>query len=513
MRGKRLAAGALCAAASFCAGTAAAGAATDTSLPAVPTFQVGAQLTSGARLAPGLFFIDPHQTVDSYLTGPEIVDSQGRVVWYDPLPQGESASNFQVQRFHGRPVLTWWQGTGDNPAFGAFAPGIGQGEDVVMNEHYQIIRSIPTTSDFTPDTHEFQLTPQGDALISGYQVVPGVDLSAVGGSSDGTVIDSLAREVNLDTGKVLFTWSALAHVPITNSYALPLFGTSPWDFFHINSISLAPDGNILISGRHTWALYDVDPRTGNIVWTLGGKNSNFAVLGNAQFAWQHDSRFISDDEIQLFDDQAGVPFRPAAAQSRALWLRLDYRDDTVSLVKQIIQPSGQAETSSQGSVQTLRDGHVVVGWGSTGTFGEYDSSGNLLANYTPAPTQPVGTVTVNGQVLPNTWSTYRVFKQDWSGAPVGAPAVSAMAAAGGQVNVSAAWNGATEVAAWEVLAGADPERLRPVGTVAWNGLVTTASVSAPAAGYVQVIALDDHPRPIGASAVSPVAAAGSSSSS
>jgi hypothetical protein len=510
MRGKRFVAGALCAASSFCAAATTASAAPSTpSLPTVPTFQVGVQLTSGARLAPGLFFIDPHQTVDSYITGPEIVDGQGRVVWYDPLPQGESASNFQVQRFHGQPVLTWWQGTGDNPAFGAFAPGIGQGEDVVMNEHYQIIRTIPTTSDFTPDTHEFELTPQGDALVSGYQVVSGVDLSAVGGSTNGTVIDSLAREVNLDTGGVVFTWSALAHVPITASYALPLFGTSPWDYFHINSISLAPGGNILISARHTWALYDVNPGTGDVVWSLGGRNSSFALPADAQFAWQHDPRFISDDEIQLFDDEAGVPFKPAASQSRAIWLHLDYRDGSASLVKQILQPSGQAETSSQGSVQTLADGHVVIGWGSTGTFGEYGPAGNLLADYTPAPTQPVGTVTVNGQVLPNTWSTYRVFKEDWSGEPLTPPAVSASAAAGGQVTVSAAWNGATDVSGWEILAGPTARRLRPAGTVAWDGLITTASISAPANGYVQVIALDAHHRPIGLSAVSPVAASGS----
>ena len=481
---------------------AASAAAADT-LPATPPFQVGVHLTSGAQLAPGLFFIDPHQVVDDVVTGPEIIDNQGRVVWYYPLPAGESASNFQVQLYHGQPVLTWWQGSGDNPAFGAFAPGIGQGEDVVMNDHYQIIKTIPTTSDFTPDTHEFYITPEGNALITGYRTVPNVDLTSVGGSADGTVIDSLAREVNLDTGKVLLDWSALAHVPLTNSYALPLFGSSPWDFFHINSISTAPDGNLLISSRHTNALYDISPRTGNIVWTLGGKQSSFTVGQGASFAWQHDSRFVSPDEIQLFDDEEGTPFPATGPQSRAIWLHLDYRTHTATLTRQIIQPTNQPETGSQGSVQTLPDGHEIVGWGSAGTFSEYDQAGNLLLDDSLAP--PTGTVTLpNGQTVPNAWSTYRVFKEQWTGRPASPPVATVQAGSTGQWTVSAAWNGATQVSRWLVLAGPNRFDLRPVALTAWDGLITPITITGNNIRDVRVIALDQRDRPTGASDTTPV---------
>ena len=483
---------------------AASGAAADsgTTLPATPSFQVGVQLTSGAQLAPGLFFTDPHQLVDDVVTGPEIIDNQGRVVWYDPLPAGESASNFQVQSYHGRPVLTWWQGSGDNPAFGAFAPGIGQGEDVIMNDHYQIIKTIPATSDFSPDTHEFYITPQGNALITGYRTVPNVDLTSVGGSADGTVIDSVAREVNIDTGKVLLDWSALAHVPITNSYALPLFGNSPWDFFHINSISPAPDGNLLISSRHTSALYDINPSTGNIVWILGGKQSSFTLGPDVAFAWQHDSRFVSRDEIQLFDDEEGAPFPATGSESRAIWLHLDYGTHTATLVRQIVQPSDQPETGSQGSVQSLPDGNVIVGWGSSGTFSEYDAAGNLLLDDSLPP--PTGTVTLpNGQTVPNAWSTYRVFKEQWTGQPSTPPAAAVQPASADQWTVSAAWNGATELSRWLVLAGRDRFDLRPVALTAWNGLITPISITGNNIRYVRVIALDKQDHPIGASETIP----------
>ena len=43
--------------------------------------------------------------------GPLIVDSRGRVVWYHEIAPPQQATDFRVQRYHGKPVLTWWQGT------------------------------------------------------------------------------------------------------------------------------------------------------------------------------------------------------------------------------------------------------------------------------------------------------------------------------------------------------------------------------------------------------------------
>jgi Arylsulfotransferase (ASST) len=490
--------GAIAAVASCAIAASSAAADGPGSLPAAPAFQIGVTVTSGAPLAPGLLFVDPHELSQQTTTGPMIIDNSGRVVWYDPLPDGESAFDFQVQRYRGQPVLTWWQGTEDNPAFGAFGAGIGQGEDVIMNNHYQIIKIIAGDSSFEPDEHEFDLTPQGNALISGYTDVPHVDLSSVGGSTDGTVIDSIVREINVQTGRVLLDWSALAHVPITDSHALPLFGNSPWDFFHINSISLAPGGGLLISARHMWALYDINPNTGNIDWTLGGKHSTFTVAPDATFAWQHDPRFINRNEIQLFDDEAGVPFAPATSQSRALWIRLDYATRTVSLVKQLIQPAGQPESTSQGSVQTLPDGHVIIGWGSAGTFSEYNSTGlQLLQGSLPTPD---GTTTLpTGQVVPNSWSTYRVFKHRWTGTPATPPLAAAQSNSPGHWTVSAAWNGATRIANWVVLAGPSQQHLTPVATAPWNGLITPISITGANINYVSVVALTKTGRQLGIS--------------
>ncbi|NED60298.1 hypothetical protein G3I15_05085, partial [Streptomyces sp. SID10244] len=70
-----------------------------------------------------------------------------------------------------------------------------------------------------------------------------------------------------------------------------------YDPFHINSIALDPDGDLVISMRDTSTVYDVDIRTGAIKWRLGGKHSTFTLGRGVQFAFQHDAEFASPNTI------------------------------------------------------------------------------------------------------------------------------------------------------------------------------------------------------------------------
>ncbi len=111
----------------------------------------------------------------------------------------------------------------------------------------------------------------------------------------------------------------------------PISPSVPWDFFHVNSISLDPsnDGNFLISSRNTWAGYEIDGHTGQILWRLGGKRSSFHMGAGTGTAWQHDMRWQPDGTITLFDDGA---CRHGHSQSRAIHERIDWRHRTVHLV-------------------------------------------------------------------------------------------------------------------------------------------------------------------------------------
>ena len=76
------------------------------------------------------------------------------------------------------------------------------------------------------------------------------------------------------------------------------------DFFHLNSIAATPGATLLVSSRNTWAVYDIDARSGQILWRLGGKHSTFALGAGTETAWQHDARELPGGAITVFDNGA-----------------------------------------------------------------------------------------------------------------------------------------------------------------------------------------------------------------
>jgi hypothetical protein len=94
--------------------------------------------------------------------------------------------------------------------------------------------------------------------------------------------------------------------------------------------------------------------------------------------------------------------------------------------------------------------------------------------------------------------SYRAFRFPWKGQPSDDPAMVAERSSDDTVTLYASWNGATEVATWEVLAGPRPERLKPVGSVPRHGFETMITLGT-AVRYVGVQAKDSSGRVLGTS--------------
>jgi hypothetical protein len=359
--------------------------------------------------------------------GAVIVDNSGEPIWENPLA-GKVTMNFRVQSYRGSPVLTWWEGD--------IELGHGVGEYVIADSSYRTVRRVQAARGLRGDLHEFVLTPHDTALLTSY-VVTGADLSSVGGSRKGTIQDAIFQEIDLASGEVLLEWHSLDHIPLQESYS-PVEAAN-WDFFHINSVDLDDDGNLLVSGRSTHTIYKID-RQGKIVWRLGGKHSDFSIGPGANFAWQHHARRQRDGTITVFDNGA----TPAVERrSRGLILDIDEPTMTATLLKQYTHLGILA--GSQGSVQLLANENVFVGWGEIPRVSEFDYSGRMVFD----------------AVLGKTYECYRAFRLPWTGAPADAPAL-ALAGAGRGLRAYASWNGATEVAGWRLLAGTSEDALHPV---------------------------------------------------
>src|SRR5262249_25318509 len=158
------------------------------------------------------------------------------------------------------------------------------------------------------------------------------------------------QEVDVATGRVLFEWHSADHVDVDESYAPPPpaakgADADPYDYFHVNSIDVDRDGNLLVSARNTRAVYKIRRSDGAVLWRLGGKRSRFRLEPAARFAWQHDARRQPDGTITLFDNEAAPPVRK---RSRALVLHLDARTHRATLVRSYVHPKGLL-SGSQGN--------------------------------------------------------------------------------------------------------------------------------------------------------------------
>src|SRR5215204_2187752 len=432
-----------------------------------PAIEITAQAQD---TAPGYIFVAPKKGAGQ--DGPMIVDDQGQLVWFS---KNRYATDFKVQTYQGELVLTWWEGK--------VVAGHGVGEYVIFDGSYHEVHRVRAGNGYQGDLHEFFITAEDTALLTAY-VSTQTDLSPIGGPEDGAVWEGIAQELNLETGEVLFEWRSLEHVGVEETYREPPQNPgTPLDYFHINSIDIDFDSNFLISAKGTSAVYKVDRESGEILWRLGGKRSDFEMGEGTRTAFQHDARRQEDGTITIFDNGA---YPKVHEQSRAIQLRLDEEAMKATLVRAYTHPDELVSTS-QGNMQVLPNGNVLVGWGSEPFVSEFSHDGELL---------------FDARIPPGD-DSYRAFRFPWKGQPAEAPDVAADRRSDDEVTLYASWNGATEVESWEVLAGAHPDRLEPLGSVPRGGFETAISARTEEP-HVAVRARDSSGRVLGtSSAVKP----------
>jgi hypothetical protein len=426
--------------------------------PPVISFDFPANGTSGGAIflapfdinaAEGAYQTTPNSESHS---GPLVVDDSGEPLWFLPLGS-TTAMDVRVQEYQGRPVLTWYEGT---------VLGAEGGSWVIFDPSYHEVAKVKAGHGRHGDLHDLQLTPQGTALITIYREIatPAVP----------RLVTGIVQEVDVASGRVLFEWRSNEHVGLDESFMPEVAPAGNVDYFHLNSIDVDTDGNLLVSARNTSTIYKVDRKSGKVLWRLGGKKSDFAVDAAASFAFQHDVRRRPDGTITLFDNNAAVP--GAQTLSRGLRIRVDMKKKRASLVEEYLAPTART-TWAMGNVQLLDDGGVFMGWGTDGSFSELG---------------PDGSVRLDGRFADGS-VTYRAFRFELDATPEGRPATEIAPAADGTLTMYVSWNGAMQVARWQLLAGPSAGALKPVKTVAWTGFETAIPLPTTI-GTFSVVALD-----------------------
>jgi len=260
-----------------------------------------------------------------------------------------------------------------------------------------------------------------------------------------------------------------------------------------------------LSGRHVSTIFKINGTDGSTIWRLGGHRSDFSLGSEVEFGFQHHARPLpgSNDTVELislFDnsvygsESAGggrnevriYPF------SRGKYIALDHSTRRATLVKAFHPPNNGILTKSQGSLQTLPGGNVLINWGSEGQVTEYTEDGTIVFH-----------AHLDSGVLGDKVQNYRAFRFNWTGISPETPAVYAEKA-GSETRVYASWNGDTEAARWKFIWIEDAkdragQHKVVEKVVSRSGFETAVVIDGAVVSSVSAEALDRHGRLLGRS--------------
>jgi hypothetical protein len=310
-----------------------------------PTITVAAHASAGAP-TPGWYLINSG-------TYAAALDTNGTPVWYT---RGTAA--IDVDSLTPNTISFMPDGT---------APfGYGSTQFAIHDLAAGTVATVVAVGSPTDD-HELRLLPDGDYLLLTYLFENGVDLTGLQTYGAGeTMADCEIQEVD-PTGRLVWSWLASDHIdPVLESIepaTETILGQSIVDVFHCNAIDVDSTGNLLLSARHTNAVFYIDRSTSNVAWKLGG--SEYSKDGanhiedvndpESSFSLQHDARFLPNGDVSLFDDHGAGP-----GVARGVEFALDLDDGLATEVWQFL---GIAASSAEGSCRRYADGETVIGWG------------------------------------------------------------------------------------------------------------------------------------------------------
>jgi Arylsulfotransferase (ASST) len=321
-----------------------------------------ASITITGSFGPGYTLVSPIlYTGDSVLM--VMFDSKGRVRWYREFPPGTGSVESKQQK---------------NGHF-TLAIGGSQGDDNVPETYDEILPTGEVIANYAPpsgeemDSHELIETGTVDAPILHYYAYTDrspFDFSSLGGPANGTGIGhQLIRES--PPGSVQFLWDAWDHYTIQD-WIEPTGVDPPDDFDHPNSLAFDLDSNYVVSFRHMGAIVKLNYQTGARMWQLGGRQTQFTIQKDPLgfFSGQHSVRVLDNGNILMYDN--GLRHTPP--HTRAVEYAVDVASKTATMVWEY-EPNPVIFTDAVGSVQRLKSGNTLVGFGLAGQIHEVNAQG------------------------------------------------------------------------------------------------------------------------------------------
>ena len=227
---------------------------------------------------------------------------------------------------------------------------------ILLDHQFVEVDTIHVGHGYYADDHELQILANGNILQVARQHVQ-VDMSKLvaGGQKNATV--EAHHLIEMDKNRnIIFEWNNWEHLDIRDTF-VPL--TDQFiDFVHMNSIAVDYDGHLIISPREYKSIMKIHRDTGEVIWTLGGRNNDFTFINEPlPFSFQHDARPVpgKPNHYTLFDN--GRDRHPQL--SRGVEYRLDLDNMTAEKVWEY-HHTPDWYSGWMGSVQRFDNGNTLI---------------------------------------------------------------------------------------------------------------------------------------------------------
>jgi Arylsulfotransferase (ASST) len=311
-----------------------------------------------AGTTPGFFFVVSFKAARDERPWVIVFDQEGVPRWwYSPSTRA-----------------LWAQVLSDGKVAWARSFGDGYGLDPRMAHEIHALSGklarLVRTKGSIIDGHEFRELGNGNVLVDSY-IPETADLTRFGGPARAAIVSAEIQELD-PKGRVLWRWSSRGHISLAetgrwwrNVLSNPrrrLQGRQAFDPVHINAIEPRGSEEVVISTRHTDAVYGIRRASGEIAWKIGGLKTgkSLRIIGDPAsklLGGQHDVRIAGDGTLSIYDNGKDRPRRP-----RVVFYRLDPKHGKARFLGQLNDP-GVKTSHCCGSARELPDGGWLVSWG------------------------------------------------------------------------------------------------------------------------------------------------------
>jgi hypothetical protein len=332
----------------------------DVAASGLPDFVISED-DSGSN-AEGYLVVAFMQPSDAWLA---IVDRDGDYVWYTQADPGQ--------------MITTPEASIDGTSIIYTQNARTQNEDTATLIRMQMDGSERTETRITMGHHDFAEHADGTLAYLGLELA-----DATVDGQDYLVASDLISEVQEgdttgETDTQVFSFLDSYDAP----YAHELFdenayGTGAADWTHANSLMYDPAEDVYYAlSKNLSALFKIDRSSGEILWQMGGKSSDFTALENPEDTfWTHGHMsHIWDGGLMMFDN--GYTDENGRAISRVVEYSFNEQSMTIEKVFEYIEPEGRT-MEILGDAKKLPNGNYFTAWSTAGYVAEIDPQGNVV---------------------------------------------------------------------------------------------------------------------------------------